>query len=121
MCNTGFKSMQLRSEASHSVSHIVMWNVAGETTDEKAEAIAAVRREFEGMTGKIPGMTKLEIGIDISHISYACDMVLVMEFESQDALDAYATHPLHLAARDRLEGVRIARHQVDFVAHSAKV
>ena len=112
--------MKLQPEAPHSVSHIVMWNVAGKTADEKAEAVAAVRREFEAMLGKIPGMTKLEIGVDISHISYACDMVLVMEFESQSALDAYATHPLHLAAKDRLEGVRIARHQVDFVAPSAK-
>ena len=112
--------MQLNLKALHRVTHIVMWDVAGKTKDEKADAIAAVRREFEGMMGKIPGMTKLEIGIDTSHISYACDMVLVTEFESQGALDAYATHPMHLAARERLEGLRISRHQVDYVAQNTK-
>jgi hypothetical protein len=98
-----------------------MWDVAGNTADEKAVAIAAVRREFEGLKGKIPGMTKLEIGIDTSHISYACHMVLVTEFESQGALDAYATHPMHQAAKARLEGLRIARHQVDYIKPNSKV
>jgi len=32
----------------------------------------------------------------------------------QQALDEYATHPEHLRVRDELEGVRIARHQVDY-------
>ncbi|ATN32279.1 stress responsive protein [Rhizobium sp. ACO-34A] len=97
------------------VRHIVMWNVAGETPAEKQAGVDAVRREFENLRGQIPGMTHLEIGIDHSGVSYACDMVLVTEFENEDALAAYATHPAHLAARDRLEGVRTARHQVDYV------
>lgn len=96
------------------ICHIVMWNVAGETPDEKQAAVHKVRTEFEALRGLIPGMRMLEVGVDHSRISYACDMVLVTEFESEDALRAYATHPAHLAARDRLEGLRIARHQVDF-------
>ncbi len=43
--------------------HIVMWNVAGDRPQEKAEAIAAIRREFEALKGLIPGMLHLEIGI----------------------------------------------------------
>lgn len=113
--------MQFHSEAPHKVYHIVMWGVAGKTADEKAKAIAAVRNEFEGMIGKIPGLIKLEIGVDTSHVSYACDMVLVTEFESQAALEAYATHPIHLAARERLEGLRISRHQVDYAAQNTEV
>ena len=97
-----------------------MWDVVGTTADEKQSAITKVRSEFKELKGKIPGMTKLEIGVDKSRVSYACDMVLVTEFESQSALDAYATHPLHLAARGRLEGLRIARHQVDYVGQNSK-
>ncbi|MGA0541738.1 Dabb family protein [Neotabrizicola sp. VNH66] len=96
------------------IRHIVMWSVAGTTEAEKTSAIDRVRTEFEALRGRIPGMTLLEIGVDVSRISYACDMVLVTEFETEAALAAYATHPDHLAARDRLEGVRIARHQVDY-------
>jgi hypothetical protein len=42
-------------------------------------------------------------------------VVLYSEFESQQALDAYAVHPAHLRVRNELEGLRIARHQVDYV------
>ncbi|GEO84739.1 MULTISPECIES: Dabb family protein [Alphaproteobacteria] len=98
------------------VHHIVMWKVAGDAQSSKQDAIAKVRAEFEALRGLIPGMTRLEIGVDHSRVSYSCDMVLVTEFESEGALQAYATHPAHLAARDRLEGLRIARHQVDYVA-----
>lgn len=94
--------------------HIVMWDVAGATPAEKADAIAAIRQEFEGLKGSIPGMSLLEIGVDTSRIPYACDLILVTEFESQETLEAYASHPAHLAVRDRLEGLRIARHQVDY-------
>ena len=96
------------------IKHIVMWNVKGETPSEKNAGIHQLRTAFEGIRGKIPGMVHLEIGVDHSHVDYACDVVLYSEFESQQALDAYATHPEHLRVRNELEGLRIARHQVDY-------
>jgi len=41
-------------------------------------------------------------------------VVLYSEFESQAALEAYASHPEHLRVRDELVGIRIERHQVDY-------
>jgi quinol monooxygenase YgiN len=96
------------------VKHIVMWNVKGASPDEKDLGILKLRTAFEGIRGKIPGMLHLEIGVDHSHVDYACDVVLYSEFESQQALDAYTTHPEHLRVRSELEGLRIARHQVDY-------
>jgi hypothetical protein len=96
------------------IRHIVMWRVAGETEAERSVAVARVRSGFEALRGKIPGMTHLEIGIDVSRIDYACDLVLVTEFDSTAALEAYAVHPAHLALRDALAGLRITRHQVDY-------
>jgi hypothetical protein len=49
-------------------------------------------------------------------VDYACDVVLYSEFESQAALDAYAVHPEHLRVRQDIEGLRVARHQVDYAA-----
>jgi hypothetical protein len=91
-----------------------MWNVQGETPEQKSEAAKRVKRAFETLHGKIPGMLKLEIGIDFSRIDYACDVVLYSEFDSQESLQAYATHPEHLRVRDELTGVRTSRHQVDY-------
>jgi len=96
------------------IKHIVMWKVRGETPLQKAQAIAQLKRSFEGLRGRIPGLLHLEIGVDSSRIDYACDVVLYSEFESQAALDTYATHPEHLRVKQELGDLRIARHQVDY-------
>jgi len=98
------------------IKHIVMWNLRGDTQLEKAQAVAVLKRSFESLRGRIPGLRYLEIGVDSSRIDYACDVVLYSEFESQAALDAYAQHPEHLRVKKELADLRIARHQVDYWA-----
>lgn len=98
------------------IKHIVMWNLRGDTARHKAEAAALVKQVFEGLKGKVPGLRHIEIGVDSSRADYACDVVLYSEFESREALDAYATHPEHLRAKEALGNLRIARHQVDYSA-----
>lgn len=97
------------------IKHIVMWNLRGDTAQHKTEAAALIKQVFEGLKGKVPGLRHIEIGIDSSRVDYACDVVLYSEFDSQEALDAYATHPEHLRAKKALGDLRIARHQVDYV------
>jgi len=96
------------------IKHIVMWNIRGDTPQAKAAGIAKLRRSFESLRGQIPGLTHLEIGVDASQVDYACDVVLYSEFDSQAALDAYASHPEHLRVKGELADLRIARHQVDY-------
>jgi hypothetical protein len=96
------------------IKHIVMWNLRGDTDQAKARAIELLKRSFESLRGRIPGLLHLEIGVDSSRIDYACDVVLYSEFESQAALDAYALHPEHLRVKQELADLRIARHQVDY-------
>jgi len=81
------------------IKHIVMWNVRGATPDQKDDAIRFLKSRFEGLIGHIPGLHHLEVGVDTSGVDYACDVVLYTEFESQQALDAYATHPAHMRVR----------------------
>ncbi len=96
------------------IKHIVMWNVRGDTPAQKARGIEQLQRAFEGLRGRIPGLLRLEVGVDGSGVDYACDVVLYTEFESQAALDAYAGHPEHLRVKQELGDLRIARHQVDY-------
>ncbi len=100
------------------IKHIVMWDLEGDTPEAKALAIERLSRSFESLRGRIPGLLHLEIGADSSRVDYACDVVLYSEFESQKALDAYAVHPEHLRVKDELQGLRIARHQVDYRVQS---
>ncbi|RQO46644.1 stress responsive protein [Variovorax sp. KBW07] len=94
--------------------HIVMWDLRGESQEEKAQATQLLKRKFESLRGRIPGLLHIEVGVDSSRVAYACDVVLYSEFDSQAALDGYATHPAHLQVREELGDLRIARHQVDY-------
>jgi len=96
------------------IRHIVMWNVKGDDASTKSANIEQLRRSFESLRGRIPGLLHLDIGVDTSRVDYACDVVLYSEFESQAALDAYATHPEHLRVKRELGDMRVARHQVDY-------
>jgi hypothetical protein len=96
------------------IKHIVMWNVRGDDATSRARNIALLKAQFESLRGCIPGLLNLEVGVDESRIDYACDVVLYSEFESREALAAYAEHPEHLRVRRMLGDLRIARHQVDY-------
>ncbi|SFJ40437.1 Dabb family protein [Celeribacter neptunius] len=96
------------------IKHIVMWNMSGQTAEERSKAAQVVKEKFEGLRDAIPGLIELEIGIDESAVDYACDIVLYSVFDSREALAAYANHPLHLKVREDLGTLRIARHQVDY-------
>ena len=96
------------------VKHIVMWNLRGESAQEKAQAIEFLRSRFESLRGRIPGLLHLEVGADSSGVDYACDVVLYSIFDSRESLASYATHPAHLRVRDELGDLRISRHQVDY-------
>lgn len=96
------------------IKHIVMWKVEGETHEEHTRACLFLKERFEGLAGLIPGLLKIEVGVDFSRIDYACDVVLYSEFDSREALNAYASHPEHLRVKKELGNSRIARHQVDY-------
>lgn len=97
------------------IRHIVMWRVRGASAAERAAGRARVKRAFESLRGRIPGLLSLEVGLDTSGVDHACDVVLVTEFDTPKALAAYAAHPEHLRVRAELGELRTARHQVDYV------
>ena len=96
------------------IKHIVMWRVRGDDGADRQHNVALLKAEFESLRGRVPGLLHLEIGVDFSRIDYACDVVLYSEFESREALAAYAEHPEHLRVKRALGDLRTARHQVDY-------
>jgi len=96
------------------IKHIVMWNVRGESREERAASARAIKSRFEGLIGQVPGLLRLELGLDFSGLSHACDVVLYSEFSDKASLAGYADHPAHRKVVADLEGLRISRHQVDY-------
>jgi hypothetical protein len=97
------------------IKHIVMWNLKGDTPDEKARSAQQLKIAFEGLLGKIPGLLHMEIGVDMSAVDYACDVVLYSEFDSRESLAGYTVHAEHLRVKAELADLRIARYQVDYL------
>ena len=96
------------------IRHIVMWRVRGDGAIAHAANVARVKAEFESLRGRVPGLLHLEVGVDESRIDYACDVVLVSDFASREALAGYAEHPEQLRVRRALGDLRSERHQVDY-------
>ena len=64
--------------------------------------------------GHIPGLLKIEVGVDIGYDPQADDVVLYSEFVDRAALDAYQGHPLHLDAKAIVSVLVTGRRAVDW-------
>jgi hypothetical protein len=97
------------------IKHIVMWRLKDEADGmTRQENAVLIKQRLEALNGIIPGMSRLEIGIDFSASDDSCDVVLYSEFESKDALKGYQTHPEHLAVAAFIKEVRYERRVVDY-------
>lgn len=75
------------------VKHIVLYTLKDGV--EKDAAVKMIASHLEPLVGKIPGLLHLEVRRAYNGMDYA----LYSEFESREALTAYATHPLHQEAK----------------------
>lgn len=97
------------------VKHIVMWKLKDSANGKsKQENALEIKRQLESLNGRMPGMVKLEVGLDFSNSENSCDIVLYSEFESQEALDNYQLHPDHEKLKPFVSSCRYERRVVDF-------
>lgn len=90
------------------VKHIVMYTLK-EGVD-KALAVETARDAVEPLVGQIPGLMHLEIRPAFNGLDYA----LYSEFESREALENYAVHPLHLEAKKQFHHYIGTRYAADY-------
>ena len=98
-----------------SVRHVVMWKLReqAEGADRAANAVR-VKAALEALRGRIPGLLRLEVGVDYNRSPAAWDVVLVSEHESRAALEAYQVHPEHVRVAELIGKVRADRAVVDY-------
>ena len=90
------------------VKHIVLYTLK-EGVD-KEEAVKLIASVLEPLVGKIPGLMHLEVRRAFNGMDYA----LYSEFESREALTAYASHPLHLEAKNHFHHLLNSRVAADY-------
>ena len=90
------------------VRHIVLYTFKEGVNKE--EAIRVIDSALSPLVGQIPGLLHLEVRLAFNGMDYA----LYSEFESRKALEAYAVHPLHLAAKDQFFHMLDSRVAADY-------
>jgi len=92
-----------------------MWRIKdlNEGYDTKS-SIWKMKEKLETLTGKIPGLNSLQVGINENETSSAFHICLITEHPSWEALKAYQEHPLHVEVGSFVKEVSKERAVVDF-------
>ena len=90
------------------VKHIVLYTLK-ENVDKDA-AVALIASKLEPLVGIIPGLKRMEVRRAYQGLDYA----LYSEFESREALAAYAEHPAHLEAKSHFWHLLDTRYSADY-------
>lgn len=96
------------------VRHIVMFWLR----DNSPENIIIARDKLRSLSGKIEGLLSCEVELDALRSDRSCDLCLNMLFASQEALDAYRTHPEHIPVQKHMHAVRSGSHAADYPVSS---
>jgi len=81
----------------------------------KSENAQLIKEKLEALNNKIPGLNKLEIGIDFSKGNDSGDIALYSEFSSKEALAEYQKHPEHTAIVPFIKEAREEGSVVDYI------
>ena len=90
------------------VKHIVLYTLKEGV--EKKEAVELIASVLVPLVGKIPGLRHMEVKQAFNGMDYA----LYSEFDSREALEAYAVHPLHLEAKEHFHHLLSTRVAADY-------
>ena len=97
------------------IKHIVIWTLKNREDEKQREDTArAIKQKIEAMRGKIPGLLRIEGGVNFSRTADSCDVALCAELDSREALAGYHVHPAHQAFKAFI-GPRLSeRHLIDY-------
>ena len=79
------------------VKHIILWKLKEENNNAKVKE--DIKRELEGLIGKIPGL--LEISVQNTGLASSnADVMLYSVFADEESLKEYAVHSEHVFVAD---------------------
>ena len=97
------------------IRHIVAWRLKDAALGNgKAENARLMKAKLEALRGRIPGLLRLDVGLDFSATENSADVVLVTDFDSREALAAYQVHPEHKAVVAFVSQIVAERRLIDY-------
>jgi hypothetical protein len=73
------------------ITHIVFFKLG----DPSRENILEMKNMLLSMTGKVPQLRHLEVGVDVIRSERSYDLVLITKFDSLEDMSDYQAHPYH--------------------------
>jgi len=99
------------------IKHIVVWTLKDRENEETREETArAIKERIEAMRGRIPGLLRIEGGVDFARTPASCDVALYAELESREALAVYQAHPVHEEFKSFIGPRQSERRLIDYEA-----
>ncbi len=78
------------------IQHVVAWRLKDSALgNDKSTNARLLKEKLEALPGQIPGLRRLEVGLDFSGTENSADVVLVSSFATKEDLAAYQIHPAH--------------------------
>jgi len=74
------------------IKHIVMFKLLDKNKTNTEKVVNALK----SLEGNIEVLRSIEIGVNITESERSYDVVLTTEFDNQEGLSTYGTHPNHL-------------------------
>jgi len=91
-----------------------MWKFRRDLEESPAEIAAEMKSRLESLVGKIDGVLRDEVGVNIKETASSYDAVLTADFPSFEAMEAYKVNPLHVEVSEYCKSRRLERVDVDY-------
>lgn len=92
------------------ITHVVLFRLK----DRSPENIDKAKKVLEGLSGMVPVLRHLEVGVDLVKSERSYDIALTAKFDSLKDLDEYQNHPFHQEVAGYMAGVRESAIAVDY-------
>jgi hypothetical protein len=96
------------------IRHIVTWKLKAQDDAQRAVAVAAIAAVLEPLVNVVPGIHRLDVRPNIAYFDKNWDVLVIGDYESLEALDAYQVHPGHVAAASVVGEHVSERSSIDF-------
>ena len=94
--------------------HVVTWRLSGDTVEQRDEQAAEIIAAVTPLIDTVPSVRALSIHRNELVHGDNWDVTLIADFDDEDGLAAYASHPEHVAAGAIIKGYAIGRVATDF-------
>ncbi|MDR1786625.1 MAG: Dabb family protein [Spirochaetaceae bacterium] len=97
------------------VRHLALFTLTPEARREGIDAVVEkINESARRMLGEVPGLLVMEVCRNIVDAPH--DIALYSEFDTEDALITYRTHPAHTAHKERVKPYLSNREVIDLRA-----